>query len=187
MQSPMGKRSTSTGTTSDATPSRERPITPRTPASSASAASTTRSTPTPSTSRRATARRIHSSCASITTPRPTSIPSRPRARPTSMRSGGTNTHGRSGFFLHGGRIPGSAGCIDVGSGEFTLFPLLKARGGTVVVQVGYPSLSVVTTPCLAYPSIRALLLFRRPLVRGMNDDSSFSTIRRHRCTRAIRA
>jgi RHS repeat-associated protein len=29
---------------------------------------------------------------------------------------GTNTFGRSGFFLHGGFYPGSAGCIDVGGG-----------------------------------------------------------------------
>lgn len=31
---------------------------------------------------------------------------------------GTNTHGRDGFFLHGGFRPGSAGCIDVGGGLF---------------------------------------------------------------------
>jgi len=31
---------------------------------------------------------------------------------------GTNTLGRSGFMLHGGFIPGSAGCIDVGGGVF---------------------------------------------------------------------
>jgi hypothetical protein len=30
--------------------------------------------------------------------------------------GGTNTQGRSGFFLHGGSYPGSAGCVDVGGG-----------------------------------------------------------------------
>jgi len=29
---------------------------------------------------------------------------------------GTQTHGRSGFFLHGGQFPGSAGCIDIGGG-----------------------------------------------------------------------
>ena len=29
---------------------------------------------------------------------------------------GTNIFGRSGFFLHGGNLPGSAGCIDVGGG-----------------------------------------------------------------------
>ena len=31
---------------------------------------------------------------------------------------GTNTHGRSGFFLHGGALSGSAGCIDFGGGPF---------------------------------------------------------------------
>lgn len=30
----------------------------------------------------------------------------------------TNTYGRSGFFLHGGQFPGSAGCIDIGGGVF---------------------------------------------------------------------
>lgn len=38
------------------------------------------------------------------------VPLHPRAR--------TNTYGRSGFFLHGGKWPGSAGCIDVGGGIF---------------------------------------------------------------------
>lgn len=33
-------------------------------------------------------------------------------------SSGTNTHRRSGFFLHGGSYAGSAGCIDVGGGVF---------------------------------------------------------------------
>jgi RHS repeat-associated protein len=31
---------------------------------------------------------------------------------------GTNTYGRSDFFLHGGSMPGSAGCIDFGGGRF---------------------------------------------------------------------
>jgi RHS repeat-associated protein len=31
---------------------------------------------------------------------------------------GTNTFGRDGFYLHGGRLPGSAGCIDIGGGIF---------------------------------------------------------------------
>ena len=30
----------------------------------------------------------------------------------------TNTHGRSGFFLHGGSLDGSLGCIDFGGGRF---------------------------------------------------------------------
>ena len=38
----------------------------------------------------------------------------------------TETYGRSGFFLHGGTKPGSAGCIDVGSGDKELFPVLMA-------------------------------------------------------------
>jgi hypothetical protein len=29
---------------------------------------------------------------------------------------GTDTHGRGGFYVHGGTLPGSAGCIDVGGG-----------------------------------------------------------------------
>ena len=31
---------------------------------------------------------------------------------------GTNAFGRSGFFLHGGSLKGSAGCIDIGGGTF---------------------------------------------------------------------
>jgi len=31
---------------------------------------------------------------------------------------GTNTYERSGFYMHGGSLPGSAGCIDVGGGVF---------------------------------------------------------------------
>lgn len=30
---------------------------------------------------------------------------------------GTNTRGRRGFYIHGGSLPGSAGCIDVGNRE----------------------------------------------------------------------
>ena len=30
----------------------------------------------------------------------------------------TQTYGRSGFFMHGGAIPGSAGCVDFGGGIF---------------------------------------------------------------------
>lgn len=32
--------------------------------------------------------------------------------------GDTKTHGRDGFFIHGGEDPGSAGCIDVGGGTY---------------------------------------------------------------------
>jgi hypothetical protein len=31
---------------------------------------------------------------------------------------GTDTKGRGGFYLHGGRRPGSGGCIDIGGGIF---------------------------------------------------------------------
>jgi RHS repeat-associated protein len=38
---------------------------------------------------------------------------------------GTQTFGRSGFFIHGGKEPGSAGCIDVGRADKTFFPRLR--------------------------------------------------------------
>ena len=38
------------------------------------------------------------------------VPIHPRPR--------TNTYGRSGFFMHGGKWPGSAGCVDIGGGFF---------------------------------------------------------------------
>ncbi|WP_301101441.1 RHS repeat-associated core domain-containing protein [Propionivibrio sp.] len=38
---------------------------------------------------------------------------------------GTNTYGRDGFMIHGGKKPGSAGCIDVGSGDKDLFRASK--------------------------------------------------------------
>src|SRR5689334_20829072 len=38
---------------------------------------------------------------------------------------GTNTYGRSGFFIHGGDSPGSAGCIDIGHADTELHDLLK--------------------------------------------------------------
>ncbi len=40
----------------------------------------------------------------------------------------TNTYERDGFFLHGGKKPGSAGCIDIGDGDKTLFPKLIGHG-----------------------------------------------------------
>ena len=55
---------------------------------------------------------------------------------------GTNTYGRSGFFLHGGLFPGSAGCIDVGRGLFGNTQtnqlqrmITSAPGGVVYVLV----------------------------------------------------
>jgi RHS repeat-associated protein len=38
---------------------------------------------------------------------------------------GTDTFGRDGFFIHGGKRPGSAGCIDVGSYDNELFELIR--------------------------------------------------------------
>jgi RHS repeat-associated protein len=51
---------------------------------------------------------------------------------------GTDTFGRDGFFLHGGRDPGSAGCIDVGRNDSLLFPDLANYPGyhTLVVDYG---------------------------------------------------
>jgi hypothetical protein len=59
---------------------------------------------------------------------------------------GTNTFGRSNFFLHGGVTPGSLGCIDVGAGEAQLFPLLQASRTPVIVNVNYPTGTSYTTP-----------------------------------------
>jgi hypothetical protein len=59
---------------------------------------------------------------------------------------GTDTHGRSGFMLHGGKTPGSAGCIDVCKLEGRLFPLLQQHKGPITVRVNYPSPTTVPTP-----------------------------------------
>ena len=55
---------------------------------------------------------------------------------------GTNTLGRSGFFLHGGKFEGSAGCIDVGGGwlgneitEDLLKILRRDRNGIIPLKV----------------------------------------------------
>ena len=47
----------------------------------------------------------------------------------------TDTYGHDGFFLHGGKNPGSAGCIDIGSGDKDLFPKLMGHDGPVPVTV----------------------------------------------------
>ena len=52
---------------------------------------------------------------------------------------GTETFDRSGFFLHGGTEPGSAGCIDVGRRDRHIFDYLLREGGLVDVRVRYPS------------------------------------------------
>ena len=48
---------------------------------------------------------------------------------------GTQTFGRDGFFLHGGKKPGSAGCIDVGGNDTDLFGHLRNAPGSVPVVV----------------------------------------------------
>jgi len=48
---------------------------------------------------------------------------------------GTNTYNRKNFFLHGGKKPGSAGCIDVGDKDKDLFPLLTKHKGPIPVVV----------------------------------------------------
>jgi hypothetical protein len=51
---------------------------------------------------------------------------------------GTETYGRTRFFLHGGDTSGSAGCIDVGGQDKVLFPLLRKLDGPVRLRVEYP-------------------------------------------------
>ena len=49
-----------------------------------------------------------------------------------------NTKKRSGFFLHGGTLTGSSGCIDVGNtGVSSLLPLLEGFTKPIVVRVRY--------------------------------------------------
>jgi len=56
-------------------------------------------------------------------------------------SAGTHTHGRTNFFIHGGSIQGSAGCIDIGGGLLgnsvtdKLKNDIKACGGTIRLEV----------------------------------------------------
>lgn len=47
----------------------------------------------------------------------------------------TDTLGRTGFMLHGGKVPGSAGCIDVGGGDGVLFPDLRRVKSPISVIV----------------------------------------------------
>lgn len=49
-----------------------------------------------------------------------------------------NTGARSGFFLHGGVMPGSSGCIDIGAGAFSSFVQhLLGYTTAIVVTVRY--------------------------------------------------
>lgn len=56
----------------------------------------------------------------------------------------TETHGRGGFFIHGGDTLGSAGCIDLAASMDAFIKRLRARLGTsrvchIPVTVTYPS------------------------------------------------
>lgn len=49
-----------------------------------------------------------------------------------------NTSARSGFYLHGGIMPGSSGCIDVGNAGFdTVVRQLQGYRGNIVIKVKY--------------------------------------------------
>jgi RHS repeat-associated protein len=50
---------------------------------------------------------------------------------------GTNTHGRSGFTIHGGTKPGSAGCIDLTSQNNSFHNWLKSHGNPIILNVRY--------------------------------------------------
>ena len=49
----------------------------------------------------------------------------------------TNTYGRDGFSIHGGLLPGSAGCIDL-TWQIDIFThWLKSTGTDILVYVKY--------------------------------------------------
>lgn len=50
---------------------------------------------------------------------------------------GTNTYGRKGFYIHGGKKPGTKGCIDLGKNDIKFHNLLKDHAGKVDVKVNY--------------------------------------------------
>ena len=50
---------------------------------------------------------------------------------------GTNTYGRSGFSIHGGKVPGSAGCIDLTNNNEKFHNWLKSYGKPVKLNVSY--------------------------------------------------
>lgn len=52
-------------------------------------------------------------------------------------SSGTNTFGRSGFTIHGGAVPGSAGCIDLTSRNNSFHNWLKSHGKPLNFNVKY--------------------------------------------------
>lgn len=50
---------------------------------------------------------------------------------------GTNTYGRSGFSIHGGTTPGSAGCIDLTMNNKSFHSWLKSYGKHIKLNVKY--------------------------------------------------
>ena len=50
----------------------------------------------------------------------------------------TNTYGRSGFYIHGGKTPGSRGCIDLCSRADDFFSVVGTDPGSLDVDVDYP-------------------------------------------------
>lgn len=51
---------------------------------------------------------------------------------------GTNTYGRSGFFIHGDLTPGSVGRIDLRSREVDFFCTVGPSSDDLLVEVDYP-------------------------------------------------
>jgi hypothetical protein len=49
----------------------------------------------------------------------------------------TNTFGRSGFTIHGGAVPGSAGCIDLTSRNNSFHSWLKSHNKPLILNVKY--------------------------------------------------
>ena len=49
----------------------------------------------------------------------------------------TNTYGRSGFSIHGGAIPGSAGCIDLTSSMDDFTKWFENNGKDLILYVTY--------------------------------------------------
>jgi Domain of unknown function (DUF4157)/Protein of unknown function (DUF2778) len=83
------------------------------------------------------------------------------------RRGCGNTAVRSGFFLHGGVMPGSSGCIDIGDSAFTtLVSTLMGYRDRVVVTVRYR----FPAPTVGAGQ-RALGRFMYPPTQGGQDPS----------------
>lgn len=50
----------------------------------------------------------------------------------------TNTYGRGGFFIHGGAVPGSAGCVDLCGLAGGFFGAVAGEASPIAVDVEYP-------------------------------------------------